>query len=49
MENVKILQMINLLLAAKTIKGFFCLLNKQGKKSNQTIIAGITYENCLRF
>jgi hypothetical protein len=53
MENVKNLtNAINLLLAAKTIKGtsFVGLRNyenKQGEKSNQTIIAGITYENCL--
>jgi hypothetical protein len=41
---------VNLLLAAKT-RYFFVGLrnyeNKQGEKSNQTIIAGITYENCL--
>lgn len=43
---------LELLAVAKTIKGttFIGLRNyqnKQGEKSNQTIIAGITYENCL--
>jgi hypothetical protein len=41
-----------LILAAKTIKGTSFIgirnyANKQGEVSNQTIIAGITYENCL--
>jgi len=41
-----------LLVAAKTIKGTSFIgirnyANKQGEVSNQTIIAGITYENCL--
>lgn len=53
MENVKNLNdAIKLIVAAHTIKGtsFVGLreyVNKQGEKSNQTIIAGITYENCL--
>jgi hypothetical protein len=41
-----------LILAAKTIRGTSFIgirnyENKQGEVSNQTIIAGITYENCL--
>jgi hypothetical protein len=41
-----------LILAAKTIQGTSFIgirnyENKQGEVSNQTIIAGITYENCL--
>ena len=41
-----------LLIAAKTIKGTSFIgirnyENKQGEISNQTILAGITYENCL--
>ena len=46
------LQATKLLVAAKTIKGTSFIgirnyENKQGEVSNQTIIAGITYENCL--
>ena len=46
------LQATKLLVAAKTIKGTSFIgirnyENKQGEISNQTIIAGITYENCL--
>ena len=46
------LQAAKLLVAAKTIKGTSFIgirnyANKQGEVSNQTIIAGITYENCL--
>lgn len=46
------LQATKLLVAAKTIKGTSFIgirnyANKQGEVSNQTIIAGITYENCL--
>lgn len=43
---------LGLVLVAKTIKGTSYVgirnyENKQGEVSNQTIIAGITYENCL--
>jgi len=43
---------IGLVLVAKTIKGTSFVgvknyENKQGEVSNQTIVAGITYENCL--
>lgn len=47
-----LLENIALVLTAKQIKGtsFIGLrgyTNKQGDVSNQTIVAGITYENCL--
>lgn len=47
-----LLENITLVLTAKQIKGssFIGLrgyTNKQGEVSNQTIVAGITYENCL--
>ena len=44
---------LGLVLVAKTIKGTSFVgiknyENKQGEVSNQTIVAGITYENCLK-
>ena len=47
-----LVESLNLVLVAKTIKGTSFVgiknyENKQGEVSNQTIVAGITYENCL--